>query len=81
MRRWLLVLLVCFGFGLGACDASSSEDEVDIEALRPKAAEVTDLLAKHDTPLTFERGEMRSRVSFHANGEIAGLFLLAPGEG
>ena len=31
-----------------------------------------------DTPMTFEKGEMKSRVAFHPNGEIAGLFILVP---
>ena len=31
-----------------------------------------------DTPMTFERGEMKSRVSFRENGVVAGLFILEP---
>lgn len=31
-----------------------------------------------DTPMTFERGDMKSRVSFHPDGRIAGLFILVP---
>lgn len=31
-----------------------------------------------DTPMTFEQGEMKSRVTFHPDGRVAGLFILAP---
>jgi hypothetical protein len=31
-----------------------------------------------DVPLHFEAGEMTGRVSFHAHGRIAGLFILLP---
>ena len=138
MRRLVLQLLLlslsCVVV-LGACDASGVDDSApDVEELRPKAAEITDLLIAHDwkavrsrfddtmskglaedglangwdevvedkgafvsrgeptqvpkpgdiavfdTPLTFEQGEMKSRVSLHADGRIAGLFLLEPDE-
>jgi hypothetical protein len=35
-------------------------------------------LTVFDTPLTFEKGEMKSRITFHADGRIAGLFILVP---
>ena len=31
-----------------------------------------------DTPLQFERGAMKSRISFREDGKIAGLFILMP---
>jgi len=31
-----------------------------------------------DTPLKFEHGPMKSRLTFHADGTIAGLFILVP---
>jgi len=31
-----------------------------------------------DTPMTFEKGDMKSRITFHADGRIAGLFILVP---
>ena len=31
-----------------------------------------------DTPMTFERGAMKSRVTFHPDGQVAGLFILFP---
>jgi hypothetical protein len=31
-----------------------------------------------DTPLEFERGAMKSRLTFHPDGTIAGLFILVP---
>ena len=31
-----------------------------------------------DTPMEFERGPMKSRVAFHADGTVAGLFILVP---
>lgn len=34
--------------------------------------------AVFDTPMTFEKGEMKSRLTFRANGDIAGLFILVP---
>ena len=34
-----------------------------------------------DTPMTFERGAMKSRVTFHENGDVAGLFILVPTAG
>jgi hypothetical protein len=37
----------------------------------------TDLLV-FDTPLEFEHGSMKSRLTFHADGTIAGLFILVP---
>lgn len=128
--RWWTGLAV-LALTLGAC-ASLEDDVPDVEALRPKAAEITDLLAKNDwkavraefdepmrkglaedglanvwekvvatngafvsrgaptqvpkpgnyavfdTPMTFERGEVKSRVALRPNGEIAGLFLLEP---
>ena len=37
----------------------------------------TDVLV-FDTPLEFEHGPMKSRLSFHADGTIAGLFILLP---
>ena len=136
MRRvWAVVVAVVAvlvgGCSTGGGDGSGGEVP-DVEALRPKAAEVTDLLAKNDwkairadfddtmrkglaedglangwkqvvdekgafvsrgeptqvpkpgdlavfdTPMTFEKGEMKSRLSFHANGEIGGLFILVP---
>ena len=116
----------------GACDRFSDTDSGDVEALRPKAIEITELLIDNDwaairehfddtmkkglsedglatawtsvttthgpyvshgkpvqnpkagryivfdTPLTFERGEMKERVAFHPNGKIAGFFILNP---
>lgn len=31
-----------------------------------------------DTPMTFSEGQMKSRVTFHEDGRIAGLFILEP---
>ena len=31
-----------------------------------------------DTPLEFERGPMKSRLTLHADGRVAGLFILVP---
>jgi Protein of unknown function (DUF3887) len=31
-----------------------------------------------DTPMQFERGEMKGRLAFNADGTIAGLFILVP---
>jgi hypothetical protein len=31
-----------------------------------------------DTPMQFERGPMKSRVSFHPDGKVAGIFILVP---
>jgi len=116
----------------GACNASGGEATADVEALRPEAAEITDLLVKNDwksvrerfdstmekglsedglanawasvvkekgayvsngkptqvpkggdmvvfdTPTTFERGEMKIRVTLRSDGKIAGLFILVP---
>lgn len=31
-----------------------------------------------DTPLEFEGGPMKSRITFHPDGQIAGLFILVP---
>lgn len=31
-----------------------------------------------DTPMTFADGQMKSRVTFHEDGQIAGLFILEP---
>lgn len=31
-----------------------------------------------DTPMTFQQGEMKSRVAFHPEGRVAGLFILVP---
>ena len=31
-----------------------------------------------DTPLEFENGPMKSRLAFHGDGRIAGLFILVP---
>jgi hypothetical protein len=31
-----------------------------------------------DTPMAFEQGEMKSRVAFHNDGRVAGLFILVP---
>lgn len=31
-----------------------------------------------DTPMQFERGDMKSRVTFRENGDVAGLFILIP---
>lgn len=132
MRR--LGMLLCFGLLAAACDASGGggDGAADVEALRPKAAHVTELLVENDwkavradfdstmekglsedglanawaavvaekgayvshgeptqipkvgdtvvfdTPMTFERGEMKSRVTLRPNGEIAGLFILVP---
>lgn len=36
-------------------------------------------VAVFDTPMQFEGGPMKSRISFNAEGEIAGLFILEPG--
>ena len=108
--------------------------EDGVEALRPKAAEITDQLAAHqwaevrsqfdegmkaklaedglanawaqvvkakgeyvsrgeptqlgspageehyvfDTPVEFEQGPMKTRLTFHADGTVAGLFILVP---
>lgn len=35
-------------------------------------------LVVFDTPMTFERGLMKSRVTFRENGDVAGLFVLVP---
>jgi len=34
-----------------------------------------------ETPMTFERGEAKSRVAFRGDGRVAGLFLLEPDAG
>ena len=31
-----------------------------------------------DTPMTFEGGSMKSRISLHPDGDVAGLFILLP---
>lgn len=31
-----------------------------------------------DTPMAFQQGEMKSRVTFHPDGRVAGLFTLVP---
>ena len=128
----LLGILLCMALLAGGCSALEGDATPDVEALRPKAAEITDLLVKNewkavrkgfdstmekalsedglanawasvvkekgayvshgeptqipkpgnvtvfDTPMTFERGEMKSRVTLRPNGEIAGLFILIP---
>ena len=118
--------------GNGAAEEASTADGV--EALRPKAAEITDQLAAEkwaevraqfddnmkaklaedglanawaqvvkakgeyvsrgeptqlgspageelyvfDTPVEFEQGPMKTRLTFHADGTVAGLFILVP---
>lgn len=136
MTFWKLLAVLCASVALtGACSSSEGSGDGavgDVEALRPKAAEVTDRMAANDwkavradfdetmakalaedglanawaqvveekgayvsrgeptqvpklgeplvfdTPMTFEKGEMKSRVAFHADGRIAGLFILVP---
>jgi len=128
----LLGLLLCVALFVGGCNTTGDDSTADVETLRPKAGEITDLLVKNDwkavredfdstmkkglsedglanawasvveekgafvsrgeptqvpkgggtvvfdTPMTFEQGEMKSRVTLRSNGEIAGLFILVP---
>lgn len=42
----------------------------------PRVAGVQGGVTAIDTPMFFEKGEMKSRVSFRRDGKIAGLFIL-----